>query len=598
MEHPAAVAPLEFRVLGPLRVLVDGSSVPPVGARQRALLALLLLHRGELVSTEQVVEELWGGNPPPTAHASLRVAVSKVRRLLGTAHRDALETLPGGYRLRVEPEQLDSYRFELLLDEARQEDDAARAADLLEQALALWEGPPFADLPYESFLQSEARRLSELRLGAREERIEAELALGRHESVVSELEALVEENPLRERQRGALMLALYRSGRQAEALEVYRNGSRLFMDELGLEPGEELRRLEHQILTQDPAIGGPATTRRNAPARSRSRRAALAVGLLALCGAAAGLGVWLTGKSSGSPPSAASAESIAVIDPTTNKISRFPLPWPAARIALDTHTVWLVDARDLTLARFDVKGRRIEQTIGLGLSPDAIATGAGAVWALSRGIVRIDPAFGFVKSRTLPLGDSTDISVGCPCGLAIGAGSVWVEDGVSTLLRVDPRTLAVTRRFDLGQGIDGVAVGAGSVWVTRGSPATLLRIDPRTNSVTARIPIAGRVGVDTPYPIGVTVGAGRVWVLNGNTGTATRVDPTLDAVTATTKRISLNPIRIAAGAGAVWVADAAADAVQRIDPATSRVVSAIPVGGLPVALAADGDRVWVSVDAS
>jgi DNA-binding SARP family transcriptional activator len=599
MQHRAAVAPLEFRLLGPLRVKVDGSPVRLVGARQRALLALLLLHRAELVSREQVVEELWGGNPPPTAQAGVRVAVSKLRRLLGTTHRDVLETLPGGYRLRVQPDQLDSYRFELLLDEARQEHDAARAVKLLEQALALWEGPPFADLPYESFLQSEARRLSELRLAAREERIEAELALGRHESVVSELEALVEENPLRERLRGALMLALYRSGRQAEALEVYRRGRALLMDELGLEPGEELRRLEQEILTQDPAIGAPAATRREAPARRRSGRVLLVVGLLALGGAAAGLAVWLTGKSSDSPPIAAPAESIAVVDATTNRVSRFPLPWPAVRMALDTHTVWLADARDLTLARFDVEGRRIEQTIGLGLSPDAIATGAGAVWVLAdRMLVRIDPAFGFVKTRMLPLGDASDISVGSPAGLAVGANSVWVEDGASTLLRIDPRTRAVTRRFDLGKGIDGVAVGAGSVWVTRGSPATLLRIDPRTNSVTARIPIAGRGGVDAPYPIGLTVGAGGVWVLNGNTGTVTRVDPALAAVTATTKRISLDPTRIAAGAGAVWVADAADDAIQRIDPATNQVVGAIPVGGLPVVLAADRGGVWVSVDSS
>src|SRR5580765_3130144 len=266
MEHPPAVAPLEFRLLGPIQVLVDGSSVPLVGARQRSLLALLLLHPNELVSTEQVIEELWDGSPPPTAQAGLRVAVSKLRRLLGASHRDVLETLPGGYRLRVEPDQLDSNRFEMLLDEARQEHDAAQAAKILEQALALWQGSPLADLAYESFVQGEARRLSELRLTAREERIEAELALGRHQSVVSELEVLVEENPLRERLRGALMLALYRSGRQADALEVYRRGSRLLVEE----PGDELRRLEHEILTHYPRSVGRA--RPGAPCRSGGGR--------------------------------------------------------------------------------------------------------------------------------------------------------------------------------------------------------------------------------------------------------------------------------------------------------------------------------------
>lgn len=589
--------PLEFRLLGPLQVQVDGSPVPLVGARQRALLALLLLHPNELVSTERVIEELWAGNAPPTAQAGVRVAVAKLRRLLGATHRDALETLPGGYRLRVEPDQLDSRRFELLLDEARQEHDAARAAGLLDAALALWQGPPLADLPYESFAQAEARRLSELRVTAREERVEAELALGRHESVVTELEALVEENPLRERLRGQLMLALYRSGRQAEALEVYRRGSRLLMDELGLEPGEDLRRLEQEILTQDPAIGAHGATRRYSPAPRPSRRMWFAVGVLALCGAGAGVGVWLTSKAGSEPAAAAVGQSIAVVDSATKKVSRFPLPWSPARIALDKHTVWLANARDLTVARFDVNGGRIEQTIGLGLSPDAIATGAGAVWVVSGGtLVRIDPAFGFVKTRALALGSAEDISVGSPASLAVGAGSVWVEDG-SALFRIDPRTRTVTRRFPLGKGIDGVALGAGSVWVTRGSPATLFRIDPRTNSVTARIPIAGRGGVDAPYPIGLTVGAGGVWILNGNTGTVTRVDPAIDAVTATTKRVSLDPVRIAAGKDAVWVADAEGDAVQRIDPRTSRVVATVPVDGLPVALAADGGRAWVSVEA-
>src|SRR5262249_20062207 len=305
------------------------------------------------------------------------------------------------------------------------------------------------------------------------------------------------------------------------------------------------------------------------------------------------------GNRSGSPATAAAAaHSIAIVDATTNQVSRVPISWSPGRLAVDAHTLWLANASDLTLARFDVIGRRIEQTIGLGVSPSAIATGAGAVWVLSgRTLTRVDPAFGDVKSRTLPIANSHEISVGDPAGLAVGANSVWVEDGVSTLLRVDPRTSAVLHRFELGKSLDGVAVGAGSVWVTRGSPATLIRIEPHTERVTAQIPIAGRSGVEAPYPIGRTVGAGAVWVLNGNTGTITRVDPTLNAVTATTSRISLNPIRIASGTEAVWVADNADDAVQQIDPTTNQVVRAIPVGGLPVALAARGGRVWASVEA-
>ena len=159
---------------------------------------------------------------------------------------------------------------------------------------------------------------------------------------------------------------------------------------------------------------------------------------------------------------------------------------------LDSHTLWLANGRDLTIARFDLTGHRIEQTIGIGVSTATLTAGAGAVWVLSdrHELIRVDPAFGVLKARKLPLGDGPDNSVGDPAGLAVGAGSVWVENGGRTLLRIAPRTSAVQRRLDLGQSIDAVAYGNGSVWVTGGEPDTLLRIDPRTNAVTARIPIA------------------------------------------------------------------------------------------------------------
>jgi YVTN family beta-propeller protein len=203
-----------------------------------------------------------------------------------------------------------------------------------------------------------------------------------------------------------------------------------------------------------------------------------------------------------------------------------------------------------------------------------------------------------VRTTRVPLGRSSDLSVGDSAGLAVSPNGVWIEDGASTLLRVAPGTGTVIQRLRLGHGIDGVTVGAGSIWVTRGSPATLLRVDPQTGQVTARIPIAMTRGATAPYPIGVAFASGFVWVLNGNTGTVSRVDPALDAVTATVPRVSLNPIRIVAGMGAVWVADAADDAVERIDPATARVTRSVTVGGLPASLAAGPTRVWVAVDAS
>ena len=242
---------MDFRILGPLDVRVDDRPLALGGARQRALLGLLLLHPNEVVSSDRLVDELWGDAEGSKA---LQVAVSRLRKVIG---RDVLVTRPPGYQLRVEPGQLDLHRFEQLVADGR----AALAADnpgaaslTLREALALWRGAPLADLTFESPLQTELARLEELRLAALEDRIDADLALGRHADAIGELEALSALHPLRERLRAQLMLALYRSGRQAEALEAYHDARRALVDELGIEPGRALRDLERRILSQDAGL--------------------------------------------------------------------------------------------------------------------------------------------------------------------------------------------------------------------------------------------------------------------------------------------------------------------------------------------------------
>jgi len=240
---------LEFALLGPLEVR-DGDGPLALGApKQRALLTLLLLNANRVVPRDRLIGELWGDSPPETAAKAVQVYVSRLRKLLPV---DMLVTQAPGYMLKVAPESVDLRRFERLVAAAHGA-DAARAASLLAEALALWRGPPLAELWDESFARIEAGRLEDLRLAALEERIEADLALGRHAKLIGELEALIAEHPHRERLRGQLMLALYRSGRQAEALEAYRD-ARAALDELGLEPGVALRQLEQQILRQDAAL--------------------------------------------------------------------------------------------------------------------------------------------------------------------------------------------------------------------------------------------------------------------------------------------------------------------------------------------------------
>jgi DNA-binding SARP family transcriptional activator len=246
---------LEFRILGPLEVADAGEPVQLHGQKQRALLALLLLEPNRVVSTDRIIDSLWGEEPPKTAATSLQNFVSQLRKLLGP---ETLLTKPPGYELRLEQEQLDFEQFRRLVDEARGEPPEARA-EKLRRALSLWRGSPLGDLGFESFAQSEIARLEELRLVVVEDRVEAELEAGRHAELVGELETLAEEHPLRERLRAQLMLALYRAGRQAEALQIYHETRRVLVDELGIDPSPSLQQLHGSILRQDPGLerGGP-----------------------------------------------------------------------------------------------------------------------------------------------------------------------------------------------------------------------------------------------------------------------------------------------------------------------------------------------------
>jgi len=283
---------VEFSVLGPLEAVVEGRSVPLPAAKPRALLALLLLNRNRVVPVGELIEELWSGEPPETAMKALQVYVSQLRKAIGA---DRVLTKPPGYSLRVDEGELDLDRFEQLVREGRERlgaGDAKEAAERLEQGLALWRGPALAEFGSEPFARDAGARLEESRLEAIEGRIEADLVLGRHAQLVSELEQLVARHPFRERLRGQLMLALYRSGRQAEALDVYRRTRETLVDELGIEPSQELQELERAILRQDRdlQVGRPAPKPAGSPEAAPRRRPILVLLLvLVLAALAAGI---------------------------------------------------------------------------------------------------------------------------------------------------------------------------------------------------------------------------------------------------------------------------------------------------------------------
>ncbi len=263
---------MDFRILGPLEVRDGSRPLALGGGRQRALLAILLLHRNEIVSTDRLIDELWGESPPLGARKTLRAYVSRLRRAIGAsgARRQRPAAIPSanpghgvlltrghGYVLEIEPGELDLNTFEWLVREGREAAETGnptQAAILLREADSLWRGRPLADLEFEPFARVEVRRLEDLRLEAVEDRIDADLVLGRHATLCPELEALAAEHPVRERLHAQLMLALYRSGRQAEALEAYQRTRTRLSEELGLEPGHRLRSLQAQILNQDPSL--------------------------------------------------------------------------------------------------------------------------------------------------------------------------------------------------------------------------------------------------------------------------------------------------------------------------------------------------------
>jgi DNA-binding SARP family transcriptional activator/CheY-like chemotaxis protein len=255
---------VEFRILGPLEVVERRRRLPLGGPKQRSLLALLLTHANEVVSTDRLIDELWGAEATLATANTLQYHISRLRKTL--APSEAIVTQGAGYLIRVGPDELDLFRFERLVEQAHDAPPDV-ASRLLREALGLWRGPALADVAHEEFAQPELLRLEELRLSALERRIEADLALGQHDDLVAELERLVAEHPLRERFRGHLMLALYGSGRQADALDVYRQTRRLLVDELGVEPSPSLQDLERAILQHDQGLTPPRIV---APPRQRA----------------------------------------------------------------------------------------------------------------------------------------------------------------------------------------------------------------------------------------------------------------------------------------------------------------------------------------
>lgn len=582
----AASNGLTFRILGPLEVSAGGSPLPLGGPRQRALLALLLLDANRVVSRDRLVDELFSGRDVQSGDSALRVQVLRLRRTLGAVEGELLVRRPPGYVLTVAPEALDLLVFERLAAEARDASEAgdyARAATILREAESLWRGRPLADVELEGAARLEVERLAELRGAITEQRVDAELALGRHADLVPELEALVGAHPLRERLRAQLMLALYRSGRQAEALEAYRSARRLTVEQLGLEPGPELRRLEQAILRHDPALDVPS--RHDAPVEAapddgdvgnvaaltgepRSRRRRLLV-LVAAFVAAACVGLAAAALHERGGPALVPIigdRLVLVSTPSGRPAASIPLRATATRVAAGLDSLWVTEADADSVERIDPRTRASVQTIRVGDGPFGVAVAGGDVWVantLDSTVSRVDASTNEVV-QIVPVGAQ-------PGSVLAAGGSVWVTNRVSgTVSRIDPATGRMTRVIRVGRGPACLASAAGTLWVCNEDDGTVTRIDLRSGDVVDTVHVS-----ETPSAIAAT--ATHVWVLDQLAGTISLLDPTSDSVVET-RSLGGGPSGIALAGSSLWVADYTTGRIGRLDPA-SRTFAASAVAG-------------------
>ena len=591
---------MEARILGPLEILVEGKRVDIRGRKQRDLLAVLLIHANEVVTPDALIEELWGESPPPSALKTLQAYVSRLRRSL-EPDGAALETHGHGYRLRVDARALDADLFLARLEEGRRALAAGKpesAARELREALDLWRGPALAEFRYENFAQAEIERLEELRLAAQEERIEAELGLGRHAELVPELEALSRAHPLRERVRAQLMLALYRSGRQAEALQAYQEARRALAEELGLEPSESLKQLERRILEHDPALAAHGRAVRPtlvpAPAR-RHPRLVLATGALVLTAAIVAAAVQLTRDDS---QDAVRAGAVA-LDPESGEVlSSVPLGTAPSGVAVGGGSVWVLDADDRTVSQIDAESRSLARTFSTSSTPTDIAAGAGAVWignapsagsVLPTSVSRLDPESGLlVETIELPPAPGGNLYGVFPGAsrqhIAVSADAVWVISPDLTVSRIDPRSNRVVARVKNVRA-ENIAIGDGDVWVTEGNRVT--EIDPSVNAVARRIELQ-----TAGFLSGIAVGGGAVWATDPFAGSVWRID-TGPKFARRVITLETWVAGVTFGEGAVWVTNEIADEIHRIDPRTSTPKR---IGGTtsPRALDAGEGAVWVT----
>ncbi len=572
---------MEFRILGPLEVEDDGRAIPLGPAKERTLLAVLLLERGRPVPDYRLIDAIWADDPPATAAKVLQVYVAHLRRALGS---ERIVRRGRGYELVVEDGEVDLDRFERLVREAATA-EPKQASALLGDALGLVRGPPLADLVLEPWAVPQAAVLEERLLEATEARIDADLALGRHRQLVAELEELSTAHPFREHLLEQLMLALYGSGRQADALAAYRRGVARLRDELGLEPGRPLQELEGRMLRHDPTLG--VARARTARARRRNWRL-VAIGALGLL-AAATAAIVLALTSADGTALASVPPGVAVVDARNGRLVAHI---PTTDIAIPAEAVtgngafWVWNLRPFSLVQVDPSTGRITNRIASPFGGDAgwfLPVGADVWFTGKDQIARVDAREARVVDRA-PISRAQGGRFGLtwltPC-----AGSIWVVDADNhRVLRLDRSTARVQARVVV-RNAWAIACGDGGLWVTSNSFG-LSRIDPKTNTLVATAPIETHLDQ-------VAVAGGFAWTTDEQRGTLYKVDPSgrIEA----TYETGDGARQLSVAGGRVWVANQDVGTVTGVDVTTGDVKT-FRFGHPVQTVAALGDRLLVSLN--
>jgi DNA-binding SARP family transcriptional activator len=593
-ERVTFIAKMELRLLGSLDVLGERGHVDVPAGKPRSLLILLALHPNEPVTSDRMVDALWGEAPPASATAVVHTYISRLRKTLGEGR---IETSGHAYRLVLEQGERDIDRVESLRARATSE-PPLRAAQTLREAVALFRGPPLADVADEEFARAEIRKLDELRAALEVERMEAELAAGRHADVLADLEGLVASRPLDERLRGLLMLALYRSGRQADALAVYQDARRLLVDELGLEPSDELKELQRRILEQDPSIRAPAPKRPVVATVPRAlggpRRRVVGALALAVVVAASALGIAAVSDRGAVRRLPVVPNSVAAIDPESLRVvASIPVGQRPLYVAATPEFVWVAAVADRTLAQIDPESFRVVRTVGLGFEPtDLEAVGSSVwvaggfdhvLWRVDRdGLPRIKLTFR-EKYGPLPAGYERGRA-----GLASSDEGLWLAHGNEVTL-LDPTSGEPVADAEAGgPWADDIDVGS-AVIVEDIDGGRVEGLDPQTLEPTSAIFVgAGRDVND------ILVVSGYVWVLKWFTDSIWQLEEGSLTLHRTIDVLDY-PVALAFADDAIWVATQRPTFLRRINSRTGDIEGTLALEHTPEGMAAANDLLWVAV---